>query len=188
MANQIKWIDFRALERDDVDEEFGLFEFMFMGTRYINKHWWWIFIPFLNISLILGVVITWISIPIRLYVNASQLRKLRKNAYDIEDTSFDFRLIRNVRGDLGLCEWGKTYEFSRKILLTPQYVKVDRWNEYCFIVTDKNYKMGLYRAGNNEWILPCTCDKITIVSDDIVNATMQGRSQRYNIKGDRILN
>lgn len=187
MNNKIQWIDFRALERDDVDEKFGLFDFIFWGSRYANKHWWWSFIPLLNISLILAIVITWITIPLRLYINSSQLRKLRKNAYDIEDTYSDFRLIRNASGDIGLCEWGKSFEFSRKVLLPSQYVKIDRWGVDGFIVTDKNNKMGLFSTETCKWIFPCSCDNISIESDDIINIIIDNRSQRYNSKGDRIV-
>lgn len=31
MNKRIHWIDFKALERDDVDEKFGLFRISFLG-------------------------------------------------------------------------------------------------------------------------------------------------------------
>lgn len=183
MCYKIQWIDFKALERDDVDEKFGLFDFIFLGSRFICKYWWLYWLPILNIAIIL----VWITIPLRLYINSSQLRKLRKNAYDIEDTYSDFRLIRNVSGDIGLCEWGKSFEFSRKVLLPSQYVKIDRWGVDGFIVTDKNNKMGLFSTETCKWIFPCSCDNISIESDDIINIIIDNRSQRYNSKGDRIV-
>ena len=187
MKNKIQWIDFKALERDDFDENFGLFSFVFWGSRYAEKHWWWILIPLLNFVYILGLLFAWITAPTRVYINSKQLRELRKNAYDIEDTYSLYRLIRDVNGNIGLCEWGESFEFSRKVLLPSQYVKIDRWGTDRYIVTDKNNKMGLYSADDYEWIFPCTCDNIRIESNDIVSVTTNDRSQRYNSKGDRII-
>ena len=188
MNNKIQWIDFRALERDDVDEKFGLFDFCFYGSRWVSKHWWWGFIPPLNGLLMISILSAWISMPFRWYISSRQLRKLRKNAYDIEHTFSDFRLIRNLGGDVGLCEWGESFEFSRKVLLLSQYAKIDRWQESGFIVTDRNNKMGLYSTENFKWIFPCMCDNISIESNDIINVTINNKSQLYNIKGDRIIN
>lgn len=125
--------------------------------------------------------------PFRWYISASQLKKLRKNAFDIEDTFSYFRLIRNVNGDIGLCEWGESFEFSRQVLLPSLYAKIDRWQENGFIVTDKNHNMGLYSTESRKWIFPCICEKIDVVSNDIINVTIYNKSQCYNIKGDRIL-
>ena len=183
----INWIDFKALERNDVDEKFGLFDFLFYGSRWTHKRSWWVIIPLLNAYLVIACMFAWITIPLRWYINSSQLRKLRKNAYDIEDTYSTFRLIRNVNGYLGLCEWGLSFEFSRKVLLESQYVRIIRWQENAFIVTNKNNKMGLYRTGDNKWVLPCEYEQINIISSDIVLAKVNGRSQHYNIFGDRIM-
>ena len=188
MKNKIQWIDFKALERDDVDEKFGLFDFIFWGSREMLKDWWWVFIPILNFVYLFVFLIVFLTIPLRCYINASQLRTLRKNAYDIEDTYSDFRLIRNSSGDIGLCEWGESFSFSRKVLLPSQYAKIDRWREYEFIVTDKNNKMGLYSTEIFKWIFPCDCDNINIESNDIIKVTVNNKSQRYNNKGDRIIN
>ncbi|MBQ8364674.1 MAG: hypothetical protein IJX41_02150 [Bacteroidaceae bacterium] len=187
MNNIIQWIDFKALERDDVDENFGLLSFIFWGTRDLEKRKWWGIIPILNLIYLPGFLISFITFPLRCFINASQLRKLRKNAYDIEDTYSDFRLIRNASGDIGLCEWGKSFEFSRKVLLPSQYAKIDRWGLDRFIVTDKNNKMGLFSSETCKWIFPCSCDNIVIESTDIINVTINNKSQRYNSKGDRII-
>lgn len=37
MNKRIHWIDFKALERDDVDEKFGLFEFLFWAVRGLKN-------------------------------------------------------------------------------------------------------------------------------------------------------
>lgn len=187
MNDKMNWIDFKALERDDVDEKFGLFEFLFYGSRWVEKRAWWAIVPPLNGLIAISLLSAWISMPIRWYISSNQLRRLRQNAYDIEDTYSDFRLIRNVSGDIGLCEWGKSFEFSRKVLLPSQYVKIDRWGVDGFIVTDKNNKMGLFSTETCKWIFPCSCDNISIESDDIINIIIDNRSQRYNSKGDRIV-
>lgn len=187
MNNKIQWIDFKALERDDVDENFGLLSFIFWGTREIEKKWWWVLIPILNFIYLLAFLIAFITFPLRCFINSNQLRKLRKNAYDIEDTCSLYRLIRDVNGNIGLCEWGESFEFSRKVLLPSQYVKIDRWGVDGFIVTDKNNKMGLFSTEICKWIFPCSCDNISIESNDIINVIINNRSQLYNSKGDRIV-
>lgn len=185
MNNNIQWIDFKALERDDVDEKFGLLDFLLFGSRWVLKHGWWLLIPPLSFVIAISVSSACISMPIRWYIHYNQLKRLRLNAYDIEYTYSDFRLIRNVSGDIGLCKWGESFEFSRKVLLPSQYVKIERWSAERFIVTDKNNKMGLFST--DKWIFPCSCDNISIESNDIINVTINNKSQRYNSKGDRII-
>lgn len=185
--NKINWIDFKALERDDVDEKFELFDFLFFGSRWVKKRAWWVFVPPLNGLIAISILSALISMPIRWYISSNQLRWLRKNAYDIEDTCSLYRLIRDVNGNIGLCEWGESFEFSRKVLLPSQYVKIDRWGVDGFIVTDKNNKMGLFSTETCKWIFPCSCDNISIESNDIINVIINNRSQRYNSKGDRIV-
>lgn len=187
MNDRIQWLDFNALERDDVDEKFGKFEFLFFGSRWVYKRAWWALIPPLNGLLMISILSAWISMPFRWYLSSKQLKQLRLNAYDIEDTLSNFRLIRNFNGDIGLCEWGESFEFSRKVLLVSQYAKIERWQDCGYIVTGKDNKMGLYSTEYFKWILPCTCDNISVESNDVINITINNRSQRYNIKGDRIL-
>lgn len=188
IEDKIKWIDFKTLERISKDDDFGIYDFIFWGTRSIYEKWWWIFIPILNFIYLFAFIISFITFPLRCFINANQLKKLRRNAYDIEDTCSLYRLIRDVNGNIGLCEFGESFEFSRKVLLPSQYVKIDRWGVDEFIVTDKNNKMGIYSAQNNKWLFPCTCDNISIESDDIINVTINNKSQRYNSKGERIIN
>lgn len=40
MMDKIQWIDLKAIERDDTDENFGLFDFLFWGSRWVKKHAW----------------------------------------------------------------------------------------------------------------------------------------------------
>ena len=109
MMNKINWIDFRTLVRltkiDDDKDDFGLFSFIFDGARdagISNVSWWWILIPGLNVIPGLYYVFMIVTSPIRLLIIAFQKSKLRKNAYDIEDTTSLARLIRNKNGDIGL--------------------------------------------------------------------------------------
>lgn len=188
MSNNVKWLDFKSLERASDDKDFDLFSFIIFGSRFVSKRWWWLFIPLLNLYICFFILLAVITFPLRLYINSSQLRRLIKNVYDIEDTNSPFRLIRNRRGDIGLCKWGKSYEFSRKVLLEPQYIDIARWRDDGFIITDKNYKMGLYDPIKEKWTFPCECRKIEIESKCIINVTKNNISQRYNNYGERILN
>lgn len=111
-TSQIHWIDFKALERDDVDENYGFLDFLIIGNRWVHKNIWWLIIPPFTIVIGICGFFSLISMPLRWYINGAQLKKLRSNAYDIEDTNSYFRLIRNENGNIGLCEWGESYEFS----------------------------------------------------------------------------
>lgn len=127
---------------------------------------------------------------IRLLIIAFQKSKLRKNAYDIEDTTSLARLIRNKNGDIGLCIWGDSYEYSRKIILKPKYCKIDKrefkGNNLGFIVTDKMGKMGLY-IEPGRWLFPCVYDNIKVVSDDLIITAINNNSQHYNSNGERVI-
>ena len=198
MMNKINWIDFRTLVRqtkiDDDKDDFGLFSFIFDGARgagISNVSWWWILIPGLNVIPALYIAFMIVTSPIRLLIIAFQKSKLRKNAYDIEDTTTSLaRLIRNKKGDIGLCVWGDSYEYSRKVILKPKYCKIDRrvfkGNNLGFIVTDKMGKMGLY-IEPGKWLFTCVCDNIKVVSDDLIIITINNNSQHYNSKGERVI-
>lgn len=189
MKNKIQWIDFRALVRDDsCDPDFGVGSFIFFGNRHLkNLGWWWFLIPGLNVMPGIAYIVMLVTSPIRLLIINSQMSKLKKNAYDIENTARYLRLIRNKNGDLGLCVWGDAYEYSRKVLLESQYAKIERWQECGFILTDKTGKMGVYDAASEKWVLACEHEEIFVESEQLVRATARGHSQRYNIKGDRII-
>lgn len=185
---KMAWMDFNALQRDDKDEKFGLFDFIFYGSREMVKYWWWVFIPLLNVVYVVVLLLAWITIPIRLAILYVQLEQLKQNAYDIEDTVSEFRLIRNMNGDLGLCQWGESYMlFSRRVLLESKYVAIKRWGDG-FIVTNKDGKKGVYDTEKCKWVFPCTCASVKIESADVIIVTQNNRTQRYNLKGDRILN
>lgn len=189
MKNKIQWIDFRALVRDDSgDPDFGVGSFIFFGNRHLkNLEWWWFLIPGVNMMPGIAYIAMLLTAPIRLLIINSQMGKLKRNAYDIEYTTRYLRLIRNKNGDLGLCAWGDSYEYCRKVLLESQYAKIERWQEQGFVVTDKTGKMGLFDAYTEKWILPCEYEELSIESEQVIKATIKGHSQCYNIKGDRII-
>lgn len=183
----MKWLDFKALERDDVDKKWGLFDFLFWGSREFEKKWWFMLIPILNGMYAIVFLFVLITIPVRLCIHIEQTKKLRKNAYDIEDTCNQYRLIRNMKGDIGLCEWGLTYTYSRRVLIETQFKQIDRWGNDGYIVTNKRSKMGLFDASKNKWVFPCEYEKLIVESDDVIVVCTNNYRQRYNINGDRIL-
>lgn len=188
MSQYIKWIDFKALERVSIDKNFGLIDFLFFGSRKILKYWWYLIIPFLNAIYAFIWFFYFVTFPIRWYMHYSQTKELRNNAYDIEDTACNFRLIRNRRGYIGLCEWGDSYEFSRKVILESKYLEIERLHVDRYVVTDRNHKKGMYSPLSHKWIIPCECKDIEIESNRIIRVTINGRNYRYNINGDRVLN
>ena len=64
MNNKLKWIDFKALERDDVDENFGLFDYLIFGSRWVAKRWWWMLIPLLNLFIAIPGIVAFVTIPL----------------------------------------------------------------------------------------------------------------------------
>lgn len=150
----IHWIDIQKLALEDNDN-FTKSDFIFYGNRQLRKKWWFLFIPFINLVVIIQGLIYLLTAPIRLNKNNKQLRKLHSNANDIEDVNKLYRIIRNNQGLLGLCMWGKNFEFKRKIILQPVYVRIIRCNDDTFVITNQDKKMGLYNSMNGTWILPC---------------------------------
>lgn len=116
------------------------------------------------------------------------MSKLRKNAYDIENSHNTFRLIRNRQGRMGLCKWGLSYDCARMVILESKYAHIERTSKGLFIVTDTKRKMGLYNAKKNKWILPCEYD--LIIEDSYHNdyTVKDGnRTLRYNQHGERVM-
>lgn len=187
MNNYIKWIDFKTLERTSVDKNFGLLDFLFFGSRRVLKLWWYMLIPLFNFVYAFVWLFYFITFPLRWYLYESRMKKLREHAYDIEDTDSCFRLIRNRRGYWGVCEWGESYELCRKVILDSEYVKIERWHADRYIVTDKNYRMGVYSPLSREWVIPCTCKSIEIESGRIIKVTQNNRTQRYNLNCERVI-
>lgn len=182
----IHWIDIQKLALEDNDN-FTKSDFIFYGNRQFRKKWWLLFIPFINFVVIIQGLIYLLTAPIRLNKNNKQLRKLHSNANDIEDVNKQYRIIRNNQGFLGLCMWGKNFEFKRKIILQPVYVRIIRCNDETFVITNQDKKMGLYNSRNGTWILPCTNDNIAIFANDLLIVTNNGTSSQYSFGGYRII-
>lgn len=181
----IRWVDIQKLALEDKDV-FTKADFVCYGNRQFRKKWWLLFIPIINIFICIQGLIYILTAPIRLSINNKQLRKLYSNTYDIEDIDKLYRIIRNEQGYLGLCIWGKSFEYKRKLILPPIYNRIIRCNDDSFVITDKNSKMGLYNSTNNKWMLPCTNDKITIYANDLLIVTNNGTSSQYSFRGYHI--
>lgn len=182
----IRWVDIQKLAHEDNDA-FTKADFICYGNRQLRKKWWLLFIPLINFVIIIQGMIYMLTAPIRLSVNNKLLRKLYSNACDIEDIGKLFRIIRNNQGYLGLCIWGKSFEYKRKMILTPIYNRIMRCNDDTFVITDRNNKMGLYNSTNEAWILPCINDKIAIYANDLLIVTNNGTSSQYSFSGYRIV-
>lgn len=115
--------------------------------------------------------------------NVPQLR-IKKNAYDIEATVDDIKLIRNKRGKMGLCEWEKYT--SCCLLCKSKYDSIKRAENKTFIM-EKNGKYGLYSGLMKKIIAECRYDKIESISDEIFALYYKGGMSKMNSKGDRIL-
>lgn len=115
--------------------------------------------------------------------NVPQLR-IKKNAYDIEATVDDIKLIRNKRGKMGLCQW-KKYT-SCCLLCKSKYDSIKRTENNTFIM-EKKGKYGLYSGLMKKIIAECRYDKIEPISDEIFALYYKGSMSKINYKGDRIL-
>ena len=182
----IRWVDIQRLAHEDNDV-FTKADFICYGNRQLRKRWWLLFIPIINIFICIQGLIYILTAPIRLSINNKQLRKLYSNATDIEDIDKLYRIIRNDQGYLGLCIWGKSFEYKRKLILLPAYNRIIRCNDDSFVITDKNSKMGLYNSTNRTWMLPCINDKIAIYANDLLIVTNNGTSSQYSFSGYRIV-
>lgn len=182
---KIRWVDIQRLAHEDNDV-FTKADFIFYGNRQLLKKWWLLIIPIINIFISIQCLIYILTAPIRLSINNKLLRELYSNANDIEDIDKLYRIIRNEQGYLGLCVWGKSFEYKRKLILPPIYNRIIRCNDDSFVITDKNGKMGLYNSTNNKWMLPCANDKITIYANDLLIVVNNGTSSQYSFSGYRI--
>ena len=85
-------------------QEFWFIRFPVFGSRRVLKHWWYMLIPPLNFIYAFVCFFYFITSPLRWYLYESRMKKIRKHAYDIEDTDSIYRLIRNRRWYWGVCE------------------------------------------------------------------------------------
>lgn len=184
----IRWIDINQLKANDNDDKFTKWWFILYGNRNLAKRWWLLFIPLINfVYMFILFVFYIIPSPFRLLKINNQLNHLYKNSCDIEDSKNISRIIRNSNHLYGICKWGRSYEYSRKVLLESKYKSIRRYNDDIFIIEDSNTKFGIFNASTSIWIAPCDNDSIYISKEGYLVVTKQSQKTLYNRSGYRII-
>ena len=147
---------------------------IFYGNIFWIKYFWILLI------LMPMLIIILLGFPIRLL----RFKLIKRNAYDIEHTFKDYKIIRNIKGKLGLIEW---YHCGNcKLCLKPKYDSI-KYIEGTNFIVKKDNQYGLYELRNNEWILPCLYDSINIDSSKNVVVLKDNKTEKFNLFGDRML-
>ena len=190
LATGIIWQDVKSLIRTSESDDSTSYAYVFVGaftgggTGLVFGFLYDFGILLAIIGLVLGIIITLIP-PLRRDI---ALRKLRANAYDVEVTTCDIKIIRNHAGKYGLICWpsDKNSESLRHVVINSVYSNITRLNSNVYLCKTKG-KIGLYNFNMSKMVIPCIYDTITPVSDKIVLASSNVRSQKFNHEGERIL-
>lgn len=186
ILNSILWQDYKGFVRDEKDKDKDYTPVL----SYI--------MVLVVMAVMLGVFATVVDCPqvmlalpmvspliIIFYLTKEiPLWRIKKNAYDIEATVNDIKIIRNKRGKMGLCQW-KKYT-SCCILCKSKYDNIKRLHNDTFIM-EKKGRYGLYSGFMMEIIAECRYDKIEPLSDEVFALYYKGGMSKINYKGDRIL-
>ncbi len=109
-------------------------------------------------------------------------------AEDIEVTDSRYKMLRNKKGEMGLCRYnidGFTLDYSDKLLLRCEY-KILKGFRNSYIVQDKSGKYGLYNAELQVFVAKCEYDLIAIYSQNTYLYTKGDVISLMNEKGDRV--
>lgn len=187
----MKWLDYKAFKRDfdkeddiknDSDIVGGCMDFILGGryaSRWMLKHWWWSLIPLLNVYILFLLLFIGFSFPIRLVILIIQLLGTSK-IYDIEDTTTEYKIVRDKSGLMGVCHWDIPYTLGRYIAVRMKYKDIYRYNNYFFVTSVDGY-VGLL-TDSTKWIAPIKdkCIDIHQYNDNIfLGRTADGKKGLY---------
>lgn len=187
LLNSTLWQDYKGFAReekensDDCFSTFGGIMILVIMTSVIGGIFA-VVVECPQVMLAIPTVLVFILIP---YFKKNWHRwRIEKNAYDIEATVNDIKIIRNKRGKMGLCQW-KKYTYCR-LLCKSKYDSIKRTYNDTFIM-ERNGKYGLYSGFMKNIIAECRYDKIESLSDEVFALYYEGGMSKMNYKGDRIL-
>lgn len=171
----------------------GLFVGLFIGL-YGSKIYVRDYVPSLCIVAIsfaiYGILGVYKSFPRYQYM--SQVNKI---AYDIELSSSTAKIIRTKKGKYGIVnECEDSYGPYLRLILLPEYNLIERTDDSVFIISKKkksNEKIyyGIFNSDTGKITVPVQFDDIKRPKStaDLYTAEINGRIDKYNSHGDRIL-
>lgn len=145
-------------------------------------------IPVVNFLYAIVFVIAIITIPVRVIILITHRKKMKKYIYDIEQTTFECKLIRNKYSKLGLVYFSDFFfDLWNRVLIKPEYSEIIRETDVIFTLKDSRNKWGLYHAGKSKLIFPCEYDSITFESEDLIILNKDMAQYKTNIYGERVM-
>lgn len=126
------------------------------------------------------------------YQYMSQVNEI---AYDIELSSSTAKIIRTKKGKYGIVnECEDSYGPFLRLILLPEYNLIERTDDSVFIISKKkksNEKIyyGIFNSNTGKITVPVQFDNIKRPKNtaDLYTAEINGRIEKYNSHGDRIL-
>jgi hypothetical protein len=103
----------------------------------------------------------------------------RHYAVYIEETKDEMARIAKD-GKLGLFN-----QIKNKLLLTPRYKKIEKFDSKHYLI-GKDRFLGLYSISRNKVIIPVICDMISPEKDGIIEVSIKGSIQHFDILGNRL--
>lgn len=189
-TRNVSWIDYSMFFREarEDSKDFSFVDFMLWGSPDFLKLWWWLIIPGLNFIYAIAFVIAIITIPVRVIILIVHRKKMKKYAYDIEQTTLKYKLIQSKSSKLGLCYFSDFFfDLWNRILIKPEYTDIIRETDVIYLLQDSRNKWGLYHAGKSKFIFHCEYDSITFESEDLIILNKDMTQYKTNIYGERVM-
>lgn len=175
---ELRWLDSKGFVRDEKAS------YSYIDEYFLPKIWM-LLIPVMNVVYILIFIFKLLSIPYVFPHRSRKRQEIINNAYDIEATDDHYKLIRNEKGQMGLCLWFDY--FDNELLLPSEYDDIQFGDvDNCFIIC-KDSKYGLYDAFNKVFVIEQNYDSIVNEKDDVFVLYKDGVMTKRNSKGDRII-
>lgn len=201
---QIRWIDFKQFIREDnlrIVKQYKISPILLVGffgdvhdekllssqtkknlilvgsPNNLKEILWILSIPVLGVILALFFLLGWV---LRFY----RYQRIKGNAFDIEDNSKNYKLMRNANKELGLIQWehcGKC-----RLCLKSKYSSISFINPDNVIVK-KTDLFGVYNLRNRSWTFDCRYNSIRTDSSNNLIVTDNGIENIYTIYGERIV-
>lgn len=166
----VLWQDFSGFLREEKEKEPDKFD-------DILKTIICLMIPILNVI----ILVLLLCMIIETIMNR---KKIIQNAYDIEITPSNIKLIRNCANQYGLCRWNGYSD--NELLIASVYDNIEKGSETTYILKKDGY-LGLFSIETKSIIAECVYDKIENISGSIFKLSRSGKETKINAKGDRVM-
>lgn len=168
------WQDWNSHIR--IEKQCDFDEIFYPLRKAVNESWTGVI---LALFFILFGMLWYLIGPIMAFVNRA---RISRNAYDIEVTTSDYKLIRNNLGRIGVCYWHNWY--NCKLLLPTKFDNIEHLTPESFVITIDS-KHGVYSADKNIYIKPVF--ETYKIEGKFVIFTTANSEVKYNCHGERVL-